>query len=67
MRHLTEPPILTKDGYCAAIGVSRDELEWFRAALFAYADYCKGMAWAIEREIRREGPAISSRPNCWSG
>lgn len=54
-QHLTEPPILTEDGYRAAMGVGREEFERFRAALFAYADYCKGMADAVKRRLRREG------------
>lgn len=53
--HLSEPPILTDEGYRAALGVRRDEFERFRAGLFAYADYCRGMADAFERRIRREG------------
>lgn len=53
--HLSELPIMTEEGYRAAIGVARDEFERFRAALFAYADYCRGMAFAFERRIRNSG------------
>jgi hypothetical protein len=52
---LNEPPILTEEGYHAALGVGRAEFERFRVALFTVADWCKGMANALERRIRREG------------
>jgi len=52
---LKEPPVLTEEGYQAAAGVGRGEFERFRVALFAMADWCKGMADAIDRRIWREG------------
>ena len=52
---LQEPPMLTEEGYRAAIGVGREEFERFRVSLFAIADWCKGMADALDRRIRREG------------
>jgi hypothetical protein len=53
--HLNERPILSEQGYLAAIGASRVEFEKFRAGLFAFADYCKGMARALTRRIQHEG------------
>jgi hypothetical protein len=52
---LSEPPILTEAGYVQATGASRDEFERFRAALFAIADYCKGIAEALTRRLQQEG------------
>lgn len=58
---LKEPPVLTDEGYRAAIGVDREEFERFRVALFAIADWCKGMSSAIDRRIRREGRSDALR------
>lgn len=52
--HLAEASLLTEEGYRAALGVGREEFERFRAGLFAYADYCLGMAHALGRRLRRE-------------
>jgi hypothetical protein len=52
---LREPPVLTEEGYRAATGVGREAFERFCVALFTVADWCKGMANALDRRIRREG------------
>jgi hypothetical protein len=52
---LKESAVLTEEGYRAALGVGRQEFERFRVALFAIADWCKGMASALARRLRREG------------
>ncbi len=52
---LNESAVLTEEGYRAALGVGRREFERFRIALFAIADWCKGMASGLGRRLRREG------------
>lgn len=55
LANLNEPPILSEEGYLSAFGTTRKDFERFRACLFSYADYCKGMAAALVRRIRQEG------------
>ncbi|MFA7331948.1 MAG: hypothetical protein WC326_12840 [Candidatus Delongbacteria bacterium] len=47
--HTFEVPILSSTGFLSGVGVSYEEFKRFRAAWFAFADYCLGMAAAISR------------------
>ena len=49
--HVNEPPVLAEEGCKAARGVGREESERCRAALMAYADYCRGMAAGCTRRL----------------
>ena len=53
LRHVREAPILTEEGYKAALGVGREDFERFRATLLAYAEYCRGMADACTRRLHK--------------
>jgi hypothetical protein len=47
--HIFELPILSSRGFLLGVEVSYEDFKSFRAAWFAFADYCLGMAAAISR------------------
>jgi hypothetical protein len=48
-----EHPIISDQGFMAAVGTTFEEFCLFRAAWHAVADYCLGMASALCRKIRK--------------
>jgi hypothetical protein len=59
--NIVESPVMATDGYVAATGVTLEEFERFRAALFAIASVCQGMAMAYRRRLHlRPNSAVAN-------
>lgn len=66
-----EEAALSADALKVALGVSKDEFHRFRAVWFAIAEFCLGMADAVERRAQQEGaqsdPKFVGELNEWTG
>lgn len=71
VHHLTytfEHPIISNEGFMAAVGTTFEEFCGFRAAWNSIADYCLGMAAALCRMIRKfpnEGRMLEGEFHAW--
>lgn len=60
LESMFETPILTEEGFHAALGVPREQFIRFRASLFAISDFFEGMAAAASRALAATGFDLDS-------
>jgi hypothetical protein len=67
LENVVEMPIMSDEGYRAAVGVSRHEFERFRSALLGIATACRGVARVLgrRRQLRPGNRAIQNEELEW--